>query len=222
MRQDKTIKGKRDKTALALLLCFSVIAIVSVFTVKSSLNKIASSTINPVPAIPSVVEQPVNKQIPTVDSGAAGADSGENADGGNAASGSVFAAPVEGEIIGQFSTDMLVYSKTLDQYAVHNGVDIAAKRDTPVKAIAEGTITKACSDDRYGSLIEINHGNGYTSVYANLSGPFMVEVSDVVKKGDVIGGVGNSALFEVLDESHLHFELLKDGEPVDPCEFINF
>lgn len=104
----------------------------------------------------------------------------------------------------------------------HYGIDIAAPLDTQVKAVADGTVTKVYTDDKYGITVEINHGDGLTSLYGNLSTDSMTEVSDVVTKGQVISGVGDTSLFESLDEAHLHFEMRKDGVPVDPKAYIAF
>lgn len=204
MRHDE--KKKRDRTAIALALCFSVIAIASVFTVKSGLDKINVQQGDTGSGNP-VAEQPVTKRIPTVDSTA---NKPQNS------SESAYGAPLTGKIIKEFSPSAPVYSKTLDQYMVHNGIDIASPRDTQVKAVADGTVTKVYKDDRYGITIEITHADGLISSYGNLSTDSLVEAGDVVKKGQVISGVGASALFETLDESHLHFELLQDGKPINP------
>ncbi len=212
MRQER--KKERDKAAISLLLCFSVIAIASVFTVKSSIDKLnlqkRTSDLGTVPQI----EQPVTQPIPTV-------DSKDNEDV-KKQSESNFEAPISGKIITEFSANAPVYSNTLDQYMTHYGLDIAAPLDTQVKAIADGTVTKVYTDDKYGITVEINHGDGLTSLYGNLSTDSMTEVSDVVKKGQVISGVGDTSLFESLDESHLHFEMRKDGTPVDPKSYIDF
>lgn len=208
MRQDE--KRKKDKTAVALALCFSVIAIASVFTVKSGLDKINLQD-NNLNNDTSISEQQVTKKIPTVDNAQSqGAEK----------SSKQFSAPLKGKIIKEFSSEAPVYSKTLDQYMIHPGIDIAASADTQVKAIADGTVTKVYKDDMYGITVEINHGNGFSSVYANLSIDSLVEIGDVVKKGQVISGVGSSALFETLDESHLHFELLQNGVQINPLDHI--
>ncbi len=195
------------------MLCFSVIAIASVFTVKSSIDKLNLQNLSDPEPLPQQ-EQPVTQQIPTVDS-----QEHENSDArGNTA----YEIPLSGSIITEFSADTPVYSKTLDQYMTHYGVDIKAPLDTQVKAVAAGTVTKVYTDDKYGITIEINHGDGLTSVYSNLSTGSMVEVSDVVEKGQVISGVGDTSLFESLEESHLHFEMHKDGTPVDPKTYLEF
>lgn len=129
--------------------------------------------------------------------------------------------PVEGGVIVKgFSGNELVYNATLDQYMVHQGVDIEAAPETPVTAVKGGTVTKVYNDDKLGITIEISHGDGYVTRYCNLSTDRMVEEGDVVEAGDVISGVGITALFESSDPPHLHFEVLKDGIPIDPAEFI--
>ena len=200
----------RDRTAVALALCFSVIAIASVFTVKSGLDKINMQH-NDADSGSPTVEQPVNKRIPTVDSTVNKPES---------SSASAYSAQLTGKIIKEFSPNAPVYSKTLDQYMVHNGIDIASPVDTQVKAVADGTVTKVYKDDRYGITIEITHADGLISSYGNLSTDSLVEEGDVVKKGQVISGVGTTALFETLDESHLHFELLQDGKQINPQDKI--
>lgn len=129
--------------------------------------------------------------------------------------------PVTGGVISKaYSGDNPVYSATLDQYVVHQGVDIEAPPETPVKAAKDGTITRVYNDDKMGITIEISHGNGYATRYGSLSTDRMVEEGDVVKTGDQISGVGITALFESSDPPHLHFEVLKDGIPIDPAKFI--
>ena len=127
-----------------------------------------------------------------------------------------FKMPVEGEIMREYAKDSLVYSATLDEWVTHNGIDIAAEKTTVVKASAEGTVKSIKNDPRYGLTIVIEHVNGFTSVYSNLLTAEFVEEGETVKQGDTIGTVGNTATFEIADESHLHFEILKDSENLDP------
>ncbi|MDD2215064.1 MAG: M23 family metallopeptidase [Eubacteriales bacterium] len=137
-------------------------------------------------------------------------------------SGKDFAFPVKGgKVILDYSGNELVYSKTLDQYVVHNGVDIEAPADSQVLAVKEGTVTKVYNDDKLGITIELTHGDGYVTRYSNLSTDKMVEEGDVVKTGEVISGVGSTALFESLDSPHLHFEVWQKGAPIDPAKYID-
>ena len=127
-----------------------------------------------------------------------------------------FKMPVSGEIMKEFADNKLVYSSTLDVWTTHNGIDIAADKTTVVKASADGTVKSIKNDPRYGITIIVEHVNGYKTVYSNLlSTEFVVEGEDV-KQGQSIGTVGNSAAFEVSDEPHLHFEILKNNEQLNP------
>ena len=127
-----------------------------------------------------------------------------------------FIFPVEGEILREYAKDKLVYSATLDEWVTHNGIDIKAEKTTVVKASAEGTVRSIKNDPRYGLTIVIEHVNGFKSLYSNLLTAEFVEEGETVEQEQTIGTVGNTATFEIADESHLHFEILKDNENLDP------
>lgn len=127
-----------------------------------------------------------------------------------------FEKPVEGEIIREFAKDSLVYSETLEEWVTHTGIDIKAEKTTIVKAAESGTIKSIKNDPRYGLTIVIEHDSSYQTVYSNLlTSEFVVE-GEKVEKGQAIGTVGNTAVFEIADEPHLHFEILKDSTPIKP------
>lgn len=131
-----------------------------------------------------------------------------------------FAMPIEGEIIRGFAKDNLVYSETLQEWIVHTALDIKAESRDVVKAAAEGTVTAIKNDPRYGLTVIVEHEGGFKTVYSNLlTAEFVVE-GEQVKQGQTIGTVGSSATFEIADESHLHFEMLKDSVYVDPSIYI--
>ena len=131
-----------------------------------------------------------------------------------------FQKPVDGEIMKGYAKDNLVYSETLQEWTTHLGIDIKAEKTTVVKAAEAGTVKTIKNDPRYGLTITIEHGDGYQTVYSNLlSSEFVVE-GEKVEKGQSIGTVGNTAAFEVADEPHLHFEILKDSIPIDPTIYM--
>lgn len=132
----------------------------------------------------------------------------------------VFGMPVEGEISKSFAKDSLVYSDTLQEWVVHLGVDIKAEKTTVVKASEAGTVKAIKNDPRYGLTVILEHEDGYSTVYSNLLTAEFVTEGETVEKGQTIGTVGNTATFEVAEESHLHFEMLKDGENVDPAMYL--
>lgn len=131
-----------------------------------------------------------------------------------------FIKPVEGEVVKQYAKDNLVYSETLKEWTTHMGIDIKADKTTVVKAAEEGVVKSIKNDPRYGLTIVIDHGDDMQTVYANLlTSEFVVE-GETVKKGQSLGTVGNTAVFEIADDAHLHFEILKNSIPEDPSIYI--
>ncbi len=131
-----------------------------------------------------------------------------------------FIKPVEGEICKGYAKDNLLYSKTLEEWTTHLGIDIKAEKATVVKASADGKIKSIKNDPRYGLSIIIEHQDGYETLYSNLLSSEFVKVGEEVKQGQSIGTVGNTATFEILDEPHLHFEISKNGENLDTNQYI--
>ena len=127
-----------------------------------------------------------------------------------------FSKPINGEVQKQYSIDKVIYSKTLELWKTHDGIDIAADIGTNVKSIEKGTIEKVYEDSFYGTTIVIDHGQGYKSSYSNLDKNISVKEKQTVNKGQVIGKVSNTAIGEIKDEPHLHFTLFKDNNNVDP------
>ncbi|MBR3870378.1 MAG: peptidoglycan DD-metalloendopeptidase family protein [Clostridia bacterium] len=131
--------------------------------------------------------------------------------------------PLVGTVSADFSDSVLVFSPTMMDYRTHMGVDIAAAVGTPVKAVADGVVTNVYEDDMLGVTVEITHNDGKISRYCNLSPTLS---SDCVKDAEisaltVIGAVGETAVSESAEASHLHLEILDDGIPLDPMTVIN-
>ena len=128
----------------------------------------------------------------------------------------IYILPLEGNIITSYSNDKLVYDKTMNDYRVHDGIDIAANQGTPVKACADGVVLDVRVDDMLGQEVIIQHGGGITSVYTNLTTGIMVKKGQKLHAGDVIGAVGQTAISEIALVPHLHFAMTKNGQYVDP------
>ena len=131
-----------------------------------------------------------------------------------------FVKPVDGEITKEFAKEKLVYSNTLEEWATHLGIDIKADKTTVVKASEAGTIKSIKNDPRYGLSVIIEHQDGYETLYAHLLTTEFVKVGEQVKQGQSIATVGDTATFEIADEPHLHFEIIKNGEQIDPSTVI--
>ena len=127
-----------------------------------------------------------------------------------------FAYPVEGEILREYAMDELIFSETLDEWTVHQGLDIKADRTTVVKTAEAGTVVAIKNDPRYGLTVIIEHEDGFKTVYSNLLTTEFIAEDENVEKGQSIGTVGNSAVFEIADEPHLHFEIRRDDRFINP------
>jgi murein DD-endopeptidase MepM/ murein hydrolase activator NlpD len=98
----------------------------------------------------------------------------------------------------------------------HSGIDIAAPRGTPVVATAPGVVIMADYNSGYGRMVEIDHGYGIISRYAHNSSVFVAE-GEWVEAGQIISTIGTTGQ---TTGPHLHFELLVNGQAVDPLEYL--
>ena len=113
------------------------------------------------------------------------------------------------------------YGKRIDpitgQPAWHAGIDFAGSQGSDVVAVASGVVVFSDRRDGYGKMVEIHHGNGISSRYGHHE-KLLVEVGEVVNKGDVIGLMGSSGRST---GPHVHFEVLRNGKNIDPSRFIS-
>ena len=100
---------------------------------------------------------------------------------------------------------------------MHKGIDFAGKMSDPVIAVAKGVVTFSGTRYGYGSVVDVNHGNGYTTRYGHNS-KLLVSVGDTIEKGFQIAEIGSSGRST---GPHVHFEVLKNGKQVNPMKFIN-
>ena len=101
--------------------------------------------------------------------------------------------------------------------ASHEGVDFAGREGNDIVAVASGVVTWSGDRYGYGIMVEVNHGNGWATRYAH-NAENLVSVGDTVKRGDVIALMGDTGR---ATGPNLHFEVLRDGRPVDPLTIIN-
>lgn len=128
--------------------------------------------------------------------------------------------PVSGDISREYSIDALKYDVTMDDWRTHDGLDISAKQGDEVHAAADGTVSSVEKDELYGTTVTIDHGAGMKSVYSNLEDTPTVAAGDSVKAGDTIGAVGQSAICEVNQPPHVHVAVFKDGNSVNPQNYL--
>ncbi len=126
--------------------------------------------------------------------------------------------PVSGEIIKNYSIDALVFSQTLKDYRIHSGVDFASELGSAVYAYTDGVVLDVYDDPMMGKTVAISHDYDLVSYYMNLDStvPEGVIKGAKIKAGDVIGVSGATALVEIGDDPHVHFELKVGGVTIDP------
>ena len=135
-----------------------------------------------------------------------------------------FSVPVNGLVMKHHSSDTPVFSQTMNDYRVHLGIDIEAEAGDPVVASADGVVSEVWTDPMMGRCVSVSHDGGAVSVYKNLAYELAegIEPGAKVKQGDVLGAAGESAIIEIADETHVHYEMMIDGVQVDPEEYIDF
>jgi murein DD-endopeptidase MepM/ murein hydrolase activator NlpD len=124
--------------------------------------------------------------------------------------------PLQGDIVLDYSTSRLVYDETLDQYRTNDSIWISASPGAPVKAAIDGVVQKIDKTRKDGTTVTIDDGNGWTTTYGQLLDSVLVKEGDVVKRGQIIGGVSNPTIYGVLQGPHLSFQVAKDDVTVDP------
>ena len=118
--------------------------------------------------------------------------------------------PISGTITSRYGVSSRIRKST------HTGLDIAATTGTPIKVVADGTVTFASRNGAYGNLVKVNHGNGVETWYAHTSKMY-VTVGQSVKAGDVIAAVGSTGNST---GPHLHLEVRVNGEHVNPQIYL--
>ena len=166
-------------------------------------------------ALETMAESEAPEQIEAQPSAAAEA---ENIPEQNASS--FFIWPVVGEIENSYSMDRLVYNRTMADWRVHDGLDIAAEIGAAVLAISDGVVEAVFADDLYGTTIIIAHGGELRSVYSNLAAEPNVSAGESVSAGQIIASVGTTAICEANEAPHLHFSMSKSSESVNPLNYL--
>ena len=118
-----------------------------------------------------------------------------------------------------FSNTELVFDPTQKHWATHEGVDLIAEAGEQVKCSFDGTVKSVTTDSFDGTTVVITHDGGFDTTYKLLDG-VTLKAGDPVAEGDVLGTVSSSALSEIAQGTHIHLELTKDGEKIDPTAYM--
>ncbi len=128
-----------------------------------------------------------------------------------------FILPVTGDIIGEYS-DTLTYNSALGDWRAHGGIDIKADKGCSVQAASDGVIDEV-SEDIMGKYVVLSHSAGLVTKYMGLENTENLTVGKEVKSGEALGALGDCK-GENVTETHLHFEIIKDGECVNPTDYL--
>ena len=127
--------------------------------------------------------------------------------------------PIRGTVLIDYNMNETVYYPTLDQYRVSPAIAVQAVEDAPVYAAADGQVLSVEQDTCTGTTVTMELGNGYQAVYGQLKDLTVAE-GDTVKEGEVIGNVSEPTKYYSVEGPNLYFAVKKDGNPVDPFEYL--
>lgn len=127
--------------------------------------------------------------------------------------------PVDGNVVLSYSMDKTIYFSTLDQYKYNPAIVIGGEVGMEVLAAAEGEVTSIETTAQTGTTITMNLGNGYEAVYGQVK-EVCVHEGDRVSQGDVIGYLSEPTKYYSVEGPNLYFQMLEDGQPINPLEFM--
>ncbi|MFP3156135.1 M23 family metallopeptidase [Lachnospiraceae bacterium ZAX-1] len=128
--------------------------------------------------------------------------------------------PLQGNVILNYSMDQTIYFATLDQYKYNPAIIIAGEVNTKIMSVAKGQINSIETNEVTGRTVTIDLGDGYNAVYGQLKEiPF--NVGDYIDSGEIIGYVSEPTKYFSVEGANIYFQLLKDGEPVNPMEYLD-
>ena len=130
-----------------------------------------------------------------------------------------FAFPLKGTITKEYSKNELVKNTTTDDWRIHNGIDIKGASGDRINAIDDGVVTELVHNAIWGTVVTIDHNNGFVAKYYGLRKDSTVKPGDEVKKNGKIGLLDEIPI-EKNDGNHLHFELYQDGNAVSPSDYL--
>ncbi|MDE5654326.1 MAG: M23 family metallopeptidase [Clostridia bacterium] len=131
----------------------------------------------------------------------------------------IMSDPLDEYTLGKTYSEEHVFNPTLNHWHPHEGLDFLAKKGSNVKCVFDGTVKEVVNNGYSGTIVKIEHQDGFTTVYKLLDN-VTVKAGDKVSKGDVIGKVSDTAEEEMAEGAHIHLELYKDGKIINPLDYL--
>ena len=128
--------------------------------------------------------------------------------------------PTDGTVLLDYSTDATIFHPTLQQYQYNPAMVFSAEINDKVYFVAKGKITNIETNEETGCTVTQDLGDGYTAIYGQLK-ELNFEIGDTVQCGQVVGYVSEPTKYYSIEGPNVYFQILKDGEPVDPKEIIS-
>ena len=171
--------------------------------------------------IQSEIEDPVQMEIPEVVVIPAPSETSEviSSEAISFSANDVLGWPIEGNVILNYSMEQSIYFATLDQYKYNPAIIISGNVGDEVRAAATGRVTSIKVDTQTGVTVTMDLGNGYEMICGQLEN-LRVREGDTVQKGSVIGVVAEPSKYYVVEGPNVYFQMLKDGKPVNPLEYM--
>ena len=208
-------------TSVIVVAALGIIVAATVASNRAKENKLPDDPVDSTPVTEPVVEQPTDTTPPVdteeekkpVDTGSSQVENKRPS----------FILPVSGSLSKKHDPTMQVYSTTMNDYRVHLGVDIVTEANAPVYAAADGTVSKIWKDPMMGYCIAVQHSGNCLTIYKNLAEELPDGMAEGIKvrSGQLLASVGESAMVEIAEEPHLHFEMTVGNLSVDPLEYFS-
>lgn len=213
---------ENDSFYLALFVCVCMVAIGGVWFTKNNVDELASNNEFTNDASKNnendelhLIQKDNDDAIPT------STDSNQNLEQAKEKQKSESKLSYLGtEVVREYSEKEPSYSKTLNLWEIHKGIDVSANKGQEIKSLLDGTVVDVYKDDEYGMSVKIKSDNDTIVVYSNLDSKTKVEKNQQVKQGDVIGIVGETSEVEISDGTHVHVHAYKGEESINPMDLI--
>ena len=218
---------EKDGFYLALFVCICLVAIGGVWFTKNNVDELTSNDlfVNKTNENSKREEDEVHlieKEIEEDDSIPTSTESKENLEKAkekqeNESSKLSFLGT---EVVREYSEKEPSYSKTLELWEVHKGLDISADEGYEVKSLLDGKVVDVFKDDEHGMSVRVESTDNVVVVYSNLDEKTNVKKGQEVTEGQVLGTVGNTTSVESEDGTHVHVEAFKGEESIDPMTLL--